>query len=102
MTITFLVQEYLLNNFLDGSILVRVDDKFTFYRDSLDALPQIVELFNTWADTNEDEYCRDPINLFNYCLDTHSFGAIMDIYYQEDDDFIREVPDWFYYEHETD
>ena len=101
MTITFLVKEYLLDNF-DSPILVRVDDKFTFYRNSIDALPQIVELFNIWADANEDEYCQDPVYLFDYCLTKHDFGAIMEIYYQEDGDFIREVPGWFYYENETD
>jgi hypothetical protein len=101
MTITFLVQEYLLNNF-DSSILVRIEDNFTFYRYPMDALSKIVELFNEWADNNTDEYCQDPVNLFYYCLDKHSFGAIMDIYYQEDEDFIREIPNWFYYENETD
>jgi hypothetical protein len=95
MTITFLVQEYLLNNF-NSSILVRVDNNFTFYRDPMDALSQIVELFNEWSDANEDEYCRDPINLFNYCLAEHNFGAIMDLYYEDaNGDFIHEEPDWF-------
>lgn len=96
MTITFLVKEYLLNNF-DSPILVRVDDTFTFYRNPIDALTQIVKLFNEWADENEDEYCKDPVNLFNYCLAEHDFGAIMELYYQDVEwNFIHEAPDWFY------
>ena len=95
MTIASLVEKYLQDNF-DSFILVRVDDNFTFYYEPMDALPQIVELFNRWADANEDEYCRDPINLFNYCLAEHSFGAIMDVYYKDaNGDFIHEEPDWF-------
>ena len=91
MTITEKIREYLELNF-DGRLMLEVDKHFYHYDNNEEILPKLVELFEKWARENEDEKCKDPVYLFDYCIEQGSYGDICSLYYENSfDDFILTI-----------
>ncbi len=91
MTIIEKIREYLELNF-DGRLMLEINQHFYHYDDNEELLPKLVELFEKWARENEVEECKDPVYLFDYCIEHGSFGAICNLYYEDNNgDFILTI-----------
>ena len=92
MTIKEKIMDYLEKNF-DERVLLIVDGEPHLYYDNSTLCYKMTELFELWARENEVVEYQDPIKLFDYCLENHSFGAICDLYYEDSSgDFCLESP----------
>ena len=92
MAIKEKIMDYLEQNF-DGRTLLIVNGKPYLYYDNSTLCCKMVELFELWAAENEVIEYRDPVKLFDYCLETHDFGAICDLFYEDiNGDFCFERP----------
>lgn len=94
MTIEKRIEQYLNAYFDDERVMLEIDNEFKVYKNAMEALPALIDRFIWWSIDNEDEqFNNNPVLLFEYCLNTHDFGDICTLYYQDSSgDFRLEKP----------